>query len=140
MIYSFFVLTKKVKRDIIIYRKRQDFKQSCQRIRFRITATLAEGGYSAFIANVIKNTIVRNKILNMYFIITTTSFRSMAKPPVLTPLRNPARSENPTIILYTNIQNNSRYIYQFLTERLRKVYEQKSYLPNCKISGRSGAD
>ncbi len=36
--------------------------------------TLAGGGYLAFFASVIRNTIVKNIILNMYFPITTTSF------------------------------------------------------------------
>jgi len=39
--------------------------------------TLAGGGYFTFIVNVIKNTIVRNNILSMYTI-TTTSSRSVA--------------------------------------------------------------
>ena len=35
---------------------------------------LAGGGYLTFFVSVIKNTIVRNIILNMHFLITTTSF------------------------------------------------------------------
>ena len=40
------------------------------------------GGYFTFIVNAIKNTIVKNIILSMYFFIATTSFRSVAQPPV----------------------------------------------------------
>ncbi len=43
-----------------------------------IVLTWRCGGYLTFIESVIKNTIVKNKILNMYFFITTTSSRSVA--------------------------------------------------------------
>ncbi len=45
-------------------------------IQLKITAKpLAKrGGYFTFRVNTIKNTIVKNKILNMYFFIATTSF------------------------------------------------------------------
>ena len=57
-------------------RKRQDLKRLCQVKRFKIAPALAGGGYFTFIVNIIKNTIDKKSILNMYFfiIITLTIF------------------------------------------------------------------
>ena len=45
---------------------------------FKIAQTWQGGGYLTFIVSTIKNTIVKNIILNMYFFIVTTSSRSVA--------------------------------------------------------------
>ncbi len=45
---------------------------------FKIAPTLAGGGYLTFFVSAIKNTIVKNIILNMYLIIATTSFPDYA--------------------------------------------------------------
>ena len=55
---------------------------------FEIALTLASGGYLTFFVSVSKNTIIKIRILTMYFCITTTSspdlrtgIKDVAQPP-----------------------------------------------------------
>ena len=57
------------------HRKRQDLKRLCQ-VDFLDSPDLTGGGYLTFFVSAIKNTIVKNIILNMYFNIATTSLAS----------------------------------------------------------------
>ena len=53
--------------------KRQDLKRLCQ-VSFLDSPNLTGGGYLTFSVSAIRNTIIKNIILNMYFPIATTSF------------------------------------------------------------------
>ena len=76
-------LTKLILRRIMIIEKARPQRFMPKSAIKIIALTLGMlGDYFTFIVNTIKNTIVKNNILIMYFFIDATPFRSVAQPPV----------------------------------------------------------
>ena len=55
------------------YRKKGKTSNGYAKNELKDSPNLVGGGYLTFFVSAVKNTIVKNIILNMYFIITTTS-------------------------------------------------------------------
>ena len=76
-------LTKLILRRIMIIEKARPQRFMPKSAIKIIALTLGMlGDYFTFIVNTIKNTIVKNNILIMYFFIDAPPFRSVAQPPV----------------------------------------------------------
>ena len=108
-------IDKNVSRIYNKNRKRQDRKRSCQSNRLNNRQNFDEwGGYFTFIVNAIKNTIIKNIILDMYFIIATTPFRRVAQPPVKTTVKKSRLiGLLRQLLLYTRLSYFSSFIVKF---------------------------